>query len=83
MIERYIRKNIGMLNHHLTMGFLESKGIYPTEDEAILITNFIKENYEDVVRGNDNKLLLLKGSLREELFLATTNLLFELKNQYL
>ena len=44
MIERFLRKNITSLNHHLTMGLLESKGIYPSEDESIVITNFLKEN---------------------------------------
>ena len=46
MIERFLRKNITSLNHHLTMGFLESKGIYPSEDESIVITNFLKENLD-------------------------------------
>ena len=43
MIERFLRKNITSLNNHLTMGFLESKGIYPSEDESIVITNFLKK----------------------------------------
>ncbi len=83
MIERFIRNNIKNLNHHLTMGFLQNKNIYPTEDEAILITNFLKENYEEIVRGNDNKLLMLKGSVRNEIFDSVSQLMIEMKNQYL
>ncbi len=82
MIERFIRANIGNLNHHLTMGFLETKGIYPTEDEAIVITNFLKENYQDLTRGNDAILTTLKGSLRPEIYQATNNILMSIKNQY-
>ncbi|MBD9098430.1 hypothetical protein EGP98_02340 [bacterium] len=53
MIERFLRKNIINLNHHLTMGFLESKGIYPTDDEAIIITNFLKENVDSILNDNN------------------------------
>ncbi len=83
MIERFIRANIVNLNYHLTMGFLETKSIFPTEDEAIVITNFLKENYQEIVRGNHTKLLLLKGSVREDIYQAVTKLFIELKNQYL
>ncbi len=83
MIERFISSNIQNLNYHLTMGFLENKGIYPTEDEAIAITNFLKENYKDILHRNDNKLLLLKGNLREEIYQKFVSLVLELRNQYL
>jgi len=83
MIERFIRNNIKNLNHHLTMGFLETKGIYPTEDEAIVITNFIKENYNEFVRSNEINTTILQSNLRPEIYQKTMNLLIEMKNQYL
>ena len=82
MIERFIRRNITTLNHHLTMGYLESKGIYPTEDEAIIITNFLKENYEEMIK-NDTILSSLKGRIRDNIYEETVLLLQNLKKQYL
>ncbi len=81
MIERFIKRNITTLNHHLTMGFLESKGVYPTEDEAIMITNFLKENYEEIIK-NDTILSSLKGKIRDNIYQETVVLLQNLKRQY-
>ncbi len=64
MIERFLRKNITSLNHHLTMGFLESKGIYPSEDESIVITNFLKENL-DFILNDSNFIYRLKGMIKD------------------
>ena len=52
MIERIIKNNIRILNPHLVMGYLESKNIYPTEDEAIIICNFLKENYNILLKDD-------------------------------
>ena len=65
------------------MGLLETKGIYPTEDEAIVITNFIKENYDEFVRSNEINTAILQSNLRPEIYQKTINLLIEMKNQYL
>ena len=82
MIERIIKNNINSLNHHLVMGFLESKNIYPTEDEAIIITNFLKENYNILLK--DNSILLnLKGNIRDNIYYEISNILINLKNSYL
>lgn len=83
MIERFIRNNIKNLNPHLTMGFLESKGIFPTEDEAIVITNFLKENSSEIMRGNKQSFLYLKGSIREEVYEKSMVLLQEYFGKYL
>ena len=64
------------------MGFLENKGIYPTEDEAIVITNFLKENYQEVLKGNEAILSSLKGKVRDNIFEDTIRLLMDLKKQY-
>lgn len=82
MIERIIKKNIKNLNYHLVMGYLESKNIYPTEDEAIIITNFLKENYNILLK--DNSILLnLKGNIRDNIYYEISNILINLKNSYL
>ena len=82
MIERIIRNNIKNLNYHLVMGYLESKNVYPTEDEAIIITNFLKENYNILLK--DNSILLnLRGNIRDNIYYAISNILISLKNNYL
>ena len=81
MIERFLRKNIINLNHHLTMGFLESKGIYPTDDEAIIITNFLKENVDFIINDN-NFIYRLKGMIRDNIFNDILLLYNEYKNKY-
>ena len=82
MIERIIRNNIKILNFHLVMGYLESKNVYPTEDEAIIICNFLKENYNILLK--DNSILLnLRGSVRDEIYSGVSTIIMNLKNTYL
>ena len=82
MIERIIRNNIKILNPHLVMGYLESKNVYPTEDEAIVICNFLKENYNILLK--DNSILLnLRGNIRDDIYNEVTSIIMNLKNTYL
>ncbi len=82
MIERIIKNNISILNHHLVMGYLESKNIYPTEDESIIICNFLKENYLTILKDN-TILFTLKGKVRDEIYNQTINIILNLKKSYL
>ncbi len=82
MIERIIKNNIRILNPHLVMGYLESKNVYPTEDEAIIICNFLKENYNILLK--DNSILLnLKGNIRDDIYNNVSSIIMNLKNSYL
>ena len=82
MIERIIKNNIKILNPHLVMGYLESKNIYPTEDEAIVICNFLKENYNILLK--DNSILLnLRGNIRDDIYNGVSTIIMNLKNTYL
>ena len=82
MIERIIKNNIKILNLHLVMGYLESKNIYPTEDEAIVICNFLKENYNILLK--DSSILLgLKGNIRDDIYNEVSKTILNLKNTYL
>ena len=82
MIERIIKNNISILNPHLVMGYLESKNIYPTEDEAIIICNFLKENYNILLK--DNSILLnLRGNIRDEIYNGVSTIIMSLNNTYL
>lgn len=82
MIERIIKNNIKVLNPHLVMGYLESKNVYPTEDEAIIICNFLKENYNILLK--DNSILLnLRGNIRDDIYSGVSTIIMNLKNTYL
>lgn len=81
MIERFLRKNITSLNHHLTMGFLESKCIYPSEDESIVITNFLKENL-DFILNDSNFIYRLKGMIRDNVFNGLITLYNDYRGKY-
>ncbi len=82
MIERIIKNNIKILNPHLVMGYLESKNTHPTEDEAIIICNFLKENYTILLK--DNSILLnLRGNIRDEIYNKVSTIIMNLKNTYL
>ena len=82
MIERIIKNNIRILNPHLVMGYLESNNVYPTEDEAIIICNFLKENYNILLK--DNSILLnLKGNIRDDIYNNVSSIIMNLKNSYL
>ena len=64
------------------MGFLESKNVYPTEDEAIIITNFLKENYNTLLK--DNSILLnLRGNIRDDIYYEVSNILLYFKKSYI
>ena len=82
MIERIIKNNIKILNPHLVMGYLESKNIYPTEDEAIVICNFLKENY-NILLKDSSILFNLKGNIRDDIYNEVSKTRLNLKNTYL
>ena len=82
MIERIIKNNIKILNPHVVMGQLESKNIYPTEDEAIVICNFLKENY-NILLKDSSILFNLKGNIRDDIYNEVSKTILNLKNTYL
>ena len=48
----FLKNNIKYLNKYLTKGFLEIKNIYVSDDEAVVITKLIKENFDDLYHRN-------------------------------
>lgn len=64
------------------MGFLESKGIYPSEDESIVITNFLKENL-DFILNDSNFIYRLKGMIRDNVFNGLLTLYNDYRGKYL
>ena len=48
--------------------YASSNNFNITEKESIIIYKFIKNNYQDILNGNDYKLLDLKKLLRKDLY---------------
>ena len=63
------------------MGLLESKGIYPSEDESIVITNFLKENL-DFILNDSNFIYRLKGMIRDNVFNGLLTLYNDYRGKY-
>lgn len=53
-----------------------------TNQESIIIYNFIKENYEDILNGNEKKIFDLKPLIREELYNNIIKLYYFYKEKY-
>ena len=65
LIINYIKNN---LSKDTIKEYALNNNYIITDQESIIIYNFIKENYESILNGNDNKLLDLKPLIREDLY---------------
>ena len=69
MYERLIKNNINYLNKYLTRGFLEVKNIYVDDEEATIITDLVKNNWENLLkRDYENVFMLLRSSVKKETY---------------
>lgn len=75
LIINYIKNN---LSKDTIKEYALNNNYIITDQESIIIYNFIKENYESILNGNDNKLLDLKPLIREDLY----NRIIDLYNTY-
>lgn len=78
-----IKKYIPKLTTDDIKNYAKSKNISLTDSETLIIYNFIKTNYMEILNGNEEKLLSLKKTLREDLYNTIINLYKENKNKYL
>lgn len=78
-----IKKYIPKLTTDDIKNYAKSKNISLTDSETLIIYNFIKTNYMEILNGNEEKLLSLKKTLREDLYNIIINLYKENKNKYL
>lgn len=78
-----IKKYIPKLTTDDIKNYAKSKNISLTDSETSIIYNFIKTNYMEILNGNEEKLLSLKKTLREDLYNTIINLYKENKNKYL
>lgn len=84
MYYKLIKNNITKLNPDITKRFLENKGIIVTDDEAILITNLTKENWEDLFNKKYTSVFaILKGHLSQSKYDKLLALYLQTINQYL
>lgn len=69
MYERLIKNNIGYLNEHMVRGFLENKKIYINEEEALIITKLVKENWNKLYHKDYESVFAeLKSKVKKETY---------------
>ena len=78
-----IKKYIPKLTIDDIKRYAQKNNIYITNSEAIIIYNFIKENYLEVLNGHDEKIFALKSILRKDLYDTIIKLYIENKTKYL
>ena len=82
IIKNLIDKYINYLTVDHIKKYSKSKNIYITDNEANIICEFIKDNYNDLLDKEDT-LLKLKPYLREEIFEKVVSEYIENKTKYL
>lgn len=83
MYERLIKNNITYLNKYLTKGFLETKNIYIDLDEASIVTDLIKNNWQDLYNKNyTNTFNILKSNVKKETYEKLLSLYLTIIRKY-
>ena len=84
MYYKLLKNNISKLNPTITSDFLNDKGINVNMDEAILLTNLAKENWETLFNKNyDDVFKIIKENISEVKYEKLLALYLEMINQYL
>ena len=84
MYYKLLKNNISKLNPTITSNFLNDKGINVNMDEAILLTNLAKENWETLFNKKyDDVFKIIKENISEEKYENLLALFLEMINQYL
>ena len=82
IIKNLIDKYINFLTVDHIKKYALDKNIFITNDEAIIIHNFIINNYKELL-SNDKKIYSLKPYLRSDLFTQVLKEYIENKTKYL
>ena len=81
---KLLKNNISKLNPTITSNFLNDKGINVNMDEAILLTNLAKENWETLFNKKyDDVFKIIKENISEVKYEKLLALYLEMINQYL
>ena len=83
MYQRIARSYISKLTTKDLERFARSKNISYTQDELIIIYQFIKYHYEDLLNENIKVFEELKGKINPILYKQLLNLYIEYKQKYL
>lgn len=84
MYEKLIKNNINLLNKDITKEFLRKKGIYVTDNEAIIITDLAKSNWQKLYNKDYKDVFLkLKMSIKKETYDSLLNLYLTYIRDYL
>ena len=84
MYYKLLKNNISKLNPTITSNFLNDKGINVNMDEAILLTNLAKENWETLFNKKyDDVFKIIKENISEVNYQKLLALYLEMINHYL
>ena len=84
MYYKLLKNNISKLNPTITSNFLNDKGINVNMDEAILLTNLAKENWETLFNKKyDDVFKIIQENISEVKYEKLLALYLEMINQYL
>lgn len=84
MYYRLIENNIYKLNDRMTKNYFYKNNIYLSDDEAILLTNIVKENWKDLYEKNYiESFNLIKNNMDKEKADKILNLYLKTISQYL
>ena len=81
MYQDFIKKYVHYLNIHHIKDYAKSKNIMITDEEAIILCDFIKENYHYLMEDNST-ILKLKNVIRDDLYKQVFTLYQENKTKY-
>ena len=79
IIENYINTT---LNPSIIKDYASNNNFNISSSESIILYNFIKENYNFILNGNDEVLLKLKGLIRKDLYEEVIKLYNHYKNKF-
>ena len=79
MYKNLVQKYIVFLKPEHIKEFGKKRGVLLTEEEVLIIYQFLKEHYEELFQ-REEVLFSLKGKVREEVFSSLYSLYQEYKN---
>jgi len=83
LYKELVRKYIDKLSIQDIKMFANKNNISYTDEEVLIVYDFIKNNYNNLLEQDINVFLKIKGRIRPELYKQLINLYIEYKQKYL
>ena len=83
MIKDLVKKYINILTLDDVKKFADTNNIKYSEEEALIVYNFIRKNYLELLDENINVFLEIKNEISTDLYKTLLNLYIDYKQKYL